>query len=94
MKQQTLPEMQAMIMNMDNDELDSIAVTIKFRRSQIQQEVKKLFKVGDKVFFMSRKNGKGKIEGEITKINKKYIVVDETNGISRYTVSPTLLERS
>ena len=57
MKQQTLPEIQAMIMNMDNDEMNSLIETIKFRRSQLQSNAKKLFKVGDKVYFISKKLG-------------------------------------
>jgi hypothetical protein len=89
MKQQTLPEIQAMIMNMDNDEMNSLIETIKFRRNQIQSEAKKLFRVGDKVYFVNKKQGK--VYGTVEKINRKYILVDQTNGMMSWRVSPTFL---
>ena len=87
-----LMEIQSKIMGLDNDDLNNLIDSIKFRRNQIQQEAKRLFKVGDKVFFLNKK--KGKVEGMVTKINKKYIIVDETHGMMSWRVSPTLLERS
>ena len=89
MKQQTIPEIQAMIMNMDNDEINSIVETIRFRRKQLSSEAKKKFKVGDKVYFVSRKVGK--IYGTVEKINRKNILVDQTNGMQSWNVSPTFL---
>ena len=87
-----LMEIQGKIMGLNNDDLNNLIDTIKFRRNQIQQEAKRLFKIGDKVFFLNKK--KGKVEGMVTKINKKYIIVDETHGMMSWRVSPTLLERS
>tara|TARA_Y100000310_G_scaffold191457_1_gene191446 strand:- start:223 stop:504 length:282 start_codon:yes stop_codon:yes gene_type:complete len=87
-----LMEIQSKVMGLDNDDLNNLIDSIKFRRNQIQQEAKRLFKVGDKVFFLNKK--KGKVEGMVTKINKKYIIVDETHGMMSWRVSPTLLERS
>ena len=86
-------EIQGKIMGLNNDDLNNLIDTIKFRRNQISQEAKRLFKVGDSVFFVGKK-GKGNVEGKITKINKKYIIVDETHGMMTWRVSPTLLERS
>ena len=91
MNQQTLPEIQAMIMNMDNDEMNSLIETINLRRKQLSSEAKKLFKVGDKVYFVSKKQGK--VYGTVEKINPKYIVVDQTNGWVKYNVSPTFLKK-
>ena len=88
-----LMEIQSKVMGLDNDDLNNLIDSIKFRRNQIQQEAKRLFKVGDKVFFVGKRN-KGKVEGKITKINKKYIVVDEINGMMSWRVSPTLLQKS
>ena len=85
-------EIQGKIMGLNNDDLNNLIDTIKFRRNQISQEAKRLFKIGDKVFFLNKK--KGKVEGMVTKINKKYIIVDETHGMMSWRVSPTLLERS
>ena len=76
----------------DDNDLNNLIDTIKFRRNQISQEAKRLFKVGDKVFFLNKK--KGKVDGMVTKINKKYIIVDETHGMMSWRVSPTLLEKS
>ena len=91
MEQQTLPEIQAMIMNMDNDEMNSLIETIKFRRNQLQSDAKKLFRVGDKVYFVSKKQGK--VYGTVEKINRKYILVDQTNGMQSWRVSPTFLKK-
>ena len=91
MKQQTLPEIQAMIMNMDNDEMNSIIETTKLRRNQIHSEAKMMFKVGDKVYFVSKKQGK--VYGTVEKINRKYIVIDQTNGMMSWRVSPTFLKK-
>ena len=84
-------EIKAMIMNMDNDDLNGLIEVIKFRRNRISSEAKKLFKVGDKVFFISKKVGK--VSGNIIKINPKYILVDQTNGIQEWRVAPTLLKK-
>ena len=85
-------EIQGKIMGLNNNDLNNLIDTIKFRRNQISQEAKRLFKVGDKVFFLNKK--KGKVDGMVTKINKKYIIVDETHGMMSWRVSPTLLEKS
>ena len=93
-----LMEIQGKVMSLNNDDLNSLVDIIKFRRNQISQEAKKLFKVGDKVSFVGNKN-RGKVEGKINKINKKYIIVDETNGstgsiLQTWRCPPELLERS
>jgi uncharacterized pyridoxamine 5'-phosphate oxidase family protein len=91
MKSKEYREVQSMIMNMDNDEMNGLIETIKFRRNQIQSEAKKMFKVGDKVYFVSKKQGK--VYGTVEKINRKYIVIDQTNGMQSWRVSPTFLKK-
>tara|TARA_Y100000310_G_scaffold232736_1_gene235594 strand:+ start:235 stop:510 length:276 start_codon:yes stop_codon:yes gene_type:complete len=84
-------EIKAMILNMDNDDLNELIDVIKLRRNQISSDAKKKFKVGDKVFFVSKKVGK--VSGNVIKINPKYILIDQTNGMSEWRVSPTLLKK-
>lgn len=84
-------EIKAMILNMDNDDLNGLVDVIKLRRNQINSDAKKKFKVGDKVFFVSKKVGK--VSGNVIKINPKYILIDQTNGMSEWRVSPTLLKK-
>tara|TARA_Y100001963_G_C6513350_1_gene323125 strand:- start:234 stop:515 length:282 start_codon:yes stop_codon:yes gene_type:complete len=90
MKSKEYREVQSMIMNMDNDEMNGLIEIIKFRRNQIQSEAKKMFKVGDKVYFVSKKQGK--VYGTVEKINRKYIVIDQTNGMMSWRVSPSFLK--
>ena len=90
MKTNKLTEVQTMIMTMDSDEMNEVIEMIKFRRNQIQSEAKKMFKVGDKVYFVSKKQGK--VYGTVEKINRKYIVIDQTNGMMSWRVSPSFLK--
>tara|TARA_Y100001963_G_scaffold96355_1_gene132665 strand:- start:1891 stop:2211 length:321 start_codon:yes stop_codon:yes gene_type:complete len=89
MKTNKLTEVQTMIMTMDSDEMNEVIEMIKFRRNQIQSEAKKMFKVGDKVYFVSKRQGK--IYGTVEKINRKYIIIDQTNGMMSWRVSPSFL---
>ena len=89
MKTNKLTEVQTMIMTMDSDEMNEVIEMIKFRRNQIQSEAKKMFKIGDKVYFVSKRQGK--IYGTVEKINRKYIIIDQTNGMMSWRVSPSFL---
>ena len=84
-------EITAMIMKLDFDECGKLYDVIKLRRDQISNEAKKKFKVGDKVFFVSKKVGK--VSGNVIKINPKYILIDQINGMTEWRVSPTLLKK-
>ena len=78
------------ILRLDGDGLDSLINTINYRRKEINQKIKSQFNVGDNVWFYSKDN---KVEGKITKINRKYIVVKENEGWTQWNVSPSLLKK-
>ena len=78
------------ILRLDGDGLDSHINTINYRRKEINQKIKSQFNVGDNVWFYSKDN---KVEGKITKINRKYIVVKENEGWTQWNVSPSLLKK-
>lgn len=64
-----------------NDELNEIARSIQFARSDLAAKAKRQLTVGDTVEFTSSKT-RGVIQGTVEKINKKYVIVHEssTNG--------------
>jgi hypothetical protein len=83
-------EVHSKIMTFTNVELNSLVKVINFRRSQVQSEAKDKFKVGEKVYFLKRGSGR-KMDCTILKINRKNILVDHTDGITQWNVSPTML---
>lgn len=78
------------IMNSDftNDQLDSILMAIKYRRSQIGQEVKRELRPGVTVSFISNRNGQ-KYVGTVDSIKIKNAVVSTSLG--RYRVPCNML---
>ena len=71
-----------------NDQLDSILMSIKFRRRQIGQEVKRELRPGAKVSFVSNRNGQ-KYVGTVDSIKIKNAVVSTSLG--RYRVPCNML---
>ena len=71
-----------------NDQLDSILMSIKFRRRQIGQEVKRELRPGVKVSFVSNRNGQ-KYVGTVDSIKIKNAVVSTSLG--RYRVPCNML---
>lgn len=63
-----------------------IVSEIKFRNDLDNQKAKAQFRVGDKVYFDGKR---GRVHGEITKINPKTIHVK--SGFTTWRVSPTFL---
>ena len=59
-----------------NDQLNSIASAIKFRRGQITKEVKRGLTIGEKVKFVNSRTG-GVVIGNVTKVNRKFVIVRE-----------------
>jgi|APSaa5957512622_1039677.scaffolds.fasta_scaffold72584_2 hypothetical protein len=86
-----LQEIKSGVLGLDTDGLNEVINTIKFRRKELSRLVKNQFSVGDKVSF----NGKsrGPIEGVITKINRKNIVVQQNDNFTSWNVTPTLLKK-
>ncbi|TDI96976.1 MAG: hypothetical protein E2O29_01710 [Deltaproteobacteria bacterium] len=53
-------------------------------------ETKSKFHIGDKVWFNSKR---GKIEGKVTKIGQKNIILLAVDGFTKWRVSPSLLNK-
>ena len=86
-----ISEIKSGILGLDSDGLDVITNAINYRRKEVNQEIKNQFNVGDNVRFIGQGD---EIRGTITKINRKYIVVrEESNPISQWNVSPSLLTK-
>ena len=88
----TISEVNHEIMHGDftNDQLNAIALAIKYRRRQIGQEVKVTIRVGTPVKFYHPKLGKD-VFGTVDRVKQKFILVQTLGG--RYNVPANLLER-
>lgn len=71
-----------------NDQLDSILMSVKFRRQQIAHEVKRELRPGVTVSFVSNRNGK-KYLGTVDSIKIKNAIVSTSLG--RYRVPCNML---
>ena len=76
--------------NFTNDELNSIGDAIKFSRSQIVNQTKREMRVGTLVKFTSSRTGMP-VTGTVQKINRKFIIVRETNKLSNWRVPANML---
>lgn len=72
-----------------NDQLESIAMAIKYRRTQIGRTVKHTVAPGTAVKFYHPKLGTD-VQGTVNRIKQKYVLVDTSRG--RYNVPAALLE--
>ena len=86
-----IQEIKSGVLGLDNNELNDIVSTINYRRKELNRQVKNQFSVGDVVWFNSRKGIK--VEGKITKINRKNIVVSQDDKYVSWNVSPSLLKK-
>jgi len=85
-----LNQVLAFIKNADKSELSQIQNAYAIRKSEINYDVKSLFKIGDIVGINHRKMDSSK-SFRITKINSKNIKVISSDMFTQYTVSPSLL---
>ena len=60
-----------------NEQLDSIAMAIKFARNQLVTKAKFTLVKGTKVKFTSSRTGQT-VLGTVEKVNRKFIIVQET----------------
>lgn len=74
-----------------NEELNSIGDAIKFARAQIANQNKREMRIGTLVKFTSSRTGMI-VTGTVTKINRKFIIVNETNKLSNWRVPANMLE--
>jgi hypothetical protein len=74
-----------------NTELDSIISAVKFARSGIANQNKQAMTIGSIVKFTSSRTGMI-VTGTVQKINRKFIIVRETNKLSNWRVPANMLE--
>ena len=80
-----------LIYQMDNDQLSEIVEAIKLKRTYLSRQAVRSFLVGDIVQF-TKKNGV-QVSGQIRKINKKYIIVNESATGTQWRVPGTMLTK-
>jgi hypothetical protein len=80
-----------LIYQMDNDQLSEIVEAIKLKRTYLSKQAVRSFLVGDIVQF-TKKNGV-QVSGQIRKINKKYIIVNESATGTQWRVPGTMLTK-
>ena len=89
----TFSNCKTLILDMDTEQLDELIHTIKYRRDEINRELKDSFIVGDRVWFTHHNNSKT-VSGTISKINRKRIVVKEDdNEWMAWNVPPSILTK-
>ena len=80
-----------LIYQMDNDQLSEIVEAIKLKRTYLSKQAVRSFLVGDIVQF-TKKNGM-QVSGQVRKVNKKYIIVNESATGTQWRVPGTMLTK-
>ena len=73
-----------------NEELTSIIDAVKFARANIANQNKRALTLGTIVKFTSSRTGMP-VTGTVQKINRKFIIVRETNKLSNWRVPANML---
>ena len=73
-----------------NEELSSIIDAVKFARASIANQNKRALTLGTIVKFTSSRTGMP-VTGTVQKINRKFIIVRETNNLSNLRVPANML---
>ena len=73
-----------------NEELNSIGDAMRFARAQLVVRNKSALTIGSKVKFTS--STRGTISGVVKKINRKFIIVDQTGQFRSWRVPANMLE--
>jgi hypothetical protein len=73
-----------------NEELNSIIDAVKFARASIANQNKRALTLGTIVKFTSSRTGMP-VTGTVQKINRKFIIVRETNKLSNWRVPANML---
>ena len=74
---------------MDREELNQAISAIKLRQTYLARQASRSFSVGDKVSFTDR--GNITVTGRITKVNRKTVVVSESNSPMVWKVTASML---
>lgn len=85
-----MENVKADIGKMSNDQLNEIANAVNMRRKRIQNQAIRSMLVGDIVSFETRK---GTITGKVRKVNRKNVIVADSNSTSEWKVPANLLTK-
>jgi uncharacterized protein YkvS len=80
-----------LVYQMDNDQLNQLVEAVKLKRTHLARQAVRSFLVGDIVQF-TKKNGVS-VSGQVRKINKKYIIVNESASGTQWRVPGTMLTK-
>ena len=80
-----------LIYQMDNNQLNEVIEAIKMKRQYLAKQAVRSFLVGDIVQF-TKKSGV-KVTGQVRKVNKKYIIVNESATGTQWRVPATMLTK-
>ena len=76
--------------DLSNEELNTISDAIRFARAQLVVRNKSALTIGSNVKFTS--STRGTISGVVKKINRKFIIVDQTGQFRSWKVPANMLE--
>lgn len=79
------------IRKMNNEELNSLVREIKDRRTLLAKNTARGLRVGDIVSFEPRNDNT--VTGRVTKINRKTVIVKDSNSNTNWKVTASLLTR-
>lgn len=79
------------IRKMNNEELNSLVREIKDRRTLLAKNTARGLRVGDIVSFDPRNDNT--VTGRVTKINRKTVIVKDSNSNTNWKVTANLLTR-
>lgn len=75
--------------NLTNDQLSSVIDAVKFAGTQLTQQKKRSFSIGDTVKFTSNRNGLTYV-GDVQKVKIKFVLVKTPGGL--FNVPANMLE--
>lgn len=75
--------------NFSNEQLNSIAMAVKYARSQLGQAKRREFRAGDAVRFVNSRNGQI-LQGTVVRVKIKYVLVN--TGTGSWNVPAHMLE--
>ena len=78
------------LMRLNMEDVREAFTILRARQDVLAKELKKSFKVGDLVWFNSKR---GRVEGKVVRILPKNVAVNSTNGLGNWRVYPGNLNR-
>ena len=78
------------LMSLNMEDVREAFTILRARQDVLAKELKKSFKVGDLVWFNSKR---GRVEGKVVRILPKNVAVNSPNGLGNWRVYPGNLNR-